>query len=150
MRQPGSQWARFAGGAVAAALWLSLCVWLFAFSYSDSYFRYSHCSRIPVFAAAMIGATAIPVGALLVWRRFKSALGVIVGQVGVSLVALGPLSATSFVLSRIRGDCRLSADDAMGAGIDFLLLVGIAAAFVALLAVASLIRSRRRDRDRSG
>lgn len=150
MKKPGTQWARFAGGAVATALWLSLCVWLFAFSYSDSYFTYSHCSRIPVFAAAMIGAAAIPVGALLVWRRFSSALAVIVGQVGVSLLALGPLSATAFVLSRIRGACHLSADDAMGAGIDFLLLVGIAAVFVVVLAVASLVRSRRRPRDRFG
>ena len=41
---------------------------------ADSYFRYSLCSRVPVFAAAMLGAVLLPAGAFLVWRRFDSVL----------------------------------------------------------------------------
>ena len=113
---------------------------MFAFSYSDSYFKYSQCSRIAVFAAALIGSAAIPAGAILVWRRFNGALSRGIAQVGVSLLALFPLAATSFLLSRIRGACHLSGDDAMGVGINFLLLTGIAAISVAGLAIAAIVR----------
>jgi len=129
-----------AGGILASVLWLALCVWMFAFSYSDSYFKYSHCSRIAVFAAALIGSAAIPAGAILVWRRFNSALSRSLAQAGVSLLALFPLAATSFLLSRIRGACHLSGDDAMGVGINFLLLTGIAAISVVGLAIAAIVR----------
>lgn len=135
--------ARMLGGILASGLWLGFCVWMFAFSYSDSYFKYSHCSRIAVFAAALIGSAAIPGGAILVWRRFNGILVRVVAQLGVSLLSLFLLAATSFLLSRIRGACHLSGDDAMGAGINFLLLTAIATIAVAGMAIGAIVRSKR-------
>jgi hypothetical protein len=137
---------RAAAAVLALTAWLSFCVWMFAFSYSDSYFKYSQCSRIPLFAAAMVGAAVIPVGAFLVFRRLGSALGAILAQVVVSALGLAPLAATSFLLSRMRGPCRLSGDDSMGVGINFLLLCGIAALSVAAVALAAMVRSANRAR----
>lgn len=137
---------RSVGSILAGTLWLMFCAWMFAFSYSDSYFEYNRCSRIPVFAAAMIGSAAIPVGAFLVLRRFNGVFGAIVGQIGVSGLSLVPLAATTFLLSRLPGACHLSADDAMGAGIDFLLLAVIAVFSVAATALAATVRSRRQRR----
>jgi len=144
------RWKWVTGAIVAGTLWVSFCVWMFAFSYSDSYFEYSHCSRIPVFAAAMLGSAALPVGAFAVLHRFPSALGVIIGQLGVSALSLVPLAATNFVLSRIPGACHLSGDDAMGAGINFLLLTAIAGISVAGVALAAMVRPRRERRNGSG
>jgi len=134
-------WMWTVAGLLGGSLWLSFCAWMFAFSYSDSYFKYSPCSWIAVFAAALIGSTAIPLGAILVWRRFNSALGRIIGQVAVAILAQLPLAATSFLLARIPGACHLSGDDAMGAGIDLLLLTGIAAFSVVGLAMAAMVRA---------
>lgn len=142
----GGRRARCAIWTLVGAGWLMSWVWLFAFSYSDSYFLYSLCSRAPVFAAAMLGAAVIPVGAFLVWRRFHSVSGVIIGQVGVSFVSVVPLAATAGLLARVPGPCHLSGDDAMGAGIDFIMLSGAAAASIAVLAIARVVRSLARRR----
>jgi len=142
----GSGGRRVVVGILVGVLWLGFCVWLFAFSYSNSYFKYADCARIAVFAAAMLGAAVIPAGAFLVLRRLEGALAVILWQAGVSLLGLLPLAVTNFLLSRIRGACRLSGDDSMGAGIDFLLLAAIAALSVAAAGLVAAMRAARRRR----
>ena len=148
--EKGRRQMRMVLGILVGGLWLSFCVWMFAFSYSDSYFSYSHCSRIPVFAAALVGSAAIPSGAILVWRQFNNVVALIIAQVGVSSLALLPLAATTFLLSRVPGPCHLSGDDAIGAGIDFLLLTGIAALSVAGVAIAGILRSSKIRRSAPG
>ena len=133
-------WVRYAITILAAAAWVTSWVWLFAFSYTHSYFNYNLCSRVPVFAAALIGAILVPAGAFLVWRRCVSVPAVVIGQVGVSFVSLLPLAATAGLVSRVSGPCHLSGDDAMGAGIDFLMLSGAAAASIVVLAIAGVVR----------
>jgi hypothetical protein len=124
-------------------LWLALCTLVFAFSYSDSYFSYSPCTRIPVFAAALLGAVAMPASAFLVWRRPGPAWALVLRQAGASLLALLPAVATSFILSRASGACRLSGDDAMGVGINFLLLCALAVLTTVVLGIAAMARERR-------
>jgi hypothetical protein len=125
-------------------LWVALWTWAFAFSYSDSYFRYSPCTRIPVFAAALLGAIAMPASALRLWRRSGPAWALALRQAGASLVALLPVMATSFVLSRAPGACRLSGDDAMGVGIDILVLGALALVTTVVLGLAVAARRSRR------
>ncbi len=91
----------------------------------------------------MLGAMLLPVGAFLVWRRFDSVSGVVIGQVGVSFVSVVPLAVTAGLLARVPGPCHLSGDDAMGAGIDFIMLSVVAAAAIAVLAIAGVVRARR-------
>lgn len=113
-------------GAFALLLWLGFWTWAFSFAYSDSYFAYSRCSRIGVFVAAMIGIVGITAGAWHARRNSRSVAGALLRQVLASLASLGPLALTSFVLSRAPEPCHLSGDDAMGAGINFLLLCVVA------------------------
>jgi hypothetical protein len=129
--------------AVALAVWAAGWVWGFAFSYSNSYFSYDLCSRLPVFGAAMLGAVAIPVGAVFLWRRLASVVALVIGQAGVALASVAPLAGTTFVLSRIPGRCHLSGDDAMGAGINFLLLAATGVVSVGVMGVAAAIRRAR-------
>jgi hypothetical protein len=91
----------------------------------------------------MMGAVIMLAGLALQWRRIRGAIGLFLGQAAVSLVALAPLAATTATLSRVRGPCHLSGDDAMGAGIDFLFLSGIAIAFVVGVTIAGLVRGYR-------
>lgn len=141
-----SRWARIGAGVLAGVLWVALWVWLLAFAYSTSYFEYSLCSRAPVFAAALLASITIPVGALILWRRLDSVSGLVIGQAAVSVLSLLPLGLTSYVLARLSGPCHLSGDDAMGAGIDFILLCGTAAVSVCMLATAAVVRLARRRR----
>ena len=47
-----------------AALWMSFWFWAFSFGFSDSFFAYDRHSRLPPFAAALIGAAGIFASAL--------------------------------------------------------------------------------------
>ena len=127
---------------IAAIAWVAAWSWVFAFSFSGSYFEYNRCSRVPVFAAAMLGVLMIPCGAFILWSRTRTVAALLIGQVCVAGASLAPLAAASFVLARVPGACHLSADDAMGAGIDFLVLAGVAAASVGIAAVAGATRAR--------
>lgn len=60
-------------------------------------------------------------------------------------MCLLPLAAASYLLSHATGPWRLSGDDAMGVGIDFVLLAVLAAASVLGLAAAFLLRSAWRS-----
>lgn len=124
-------------------LWLGFWIWAFSFAYSDSYFAYSRCSRSGVFAAAMIGIVGITAGAWHAGRNSRSVAGALLRQIMASLASLGPLAFTSFVLSRAPESCHLSGDDAMGVGINFLLLCGVASMSVVW---AGVMVWRRRER----
>lgn len=130
-------------------LWVGLWFWAFSFGYSDSYFRYDPWVRLPVLGAAVWGAAALPVAAHLAWRSRRSllrSLAVYGGGVGSALI---PLGLTSFVLSRSRGRWHLQADDAMGAGIDFLILVGLSVAIGVALLVTWVATTAARKRQRA-
>jgi hypothetical protein len=134
---------------IAAAGWIAWTAtwaWLLTFSFSDSYFKYDLCSRGLVFIAAMVGALVLPVGLLRVSRRANSIVGLLVRFGGVVALSLFPLAATSFALSRLPGQCHLSGDDAMGAGIDFILLSGAAMGIGSVATAAGVIRVARRRR----
>jgi hypothetical protein len=65
-------------------------------------------------------------------------------------LALLPAMATSFILSRASGACRLSGDDAMGVGINLLLLCALALLTAVVPGVAVAARERRRRRRQDG
>jgi hypothetical protein len=132
--------------AALLLLWVALWFWAFSFGYSGSFFRYDPWIRLPVLGAAVWGAAALPVAAHLAWRSGPSLLRVLaVYWAGVG-GALIPLGITAFVLSRSPGRWHLQADDAIGAGIDFLILVGLSVAIGVAVLVAWVGRwTLRRD-----
>ena len=142
-RRPGMG-PRIWQSAVAVA-WLGFWFWAFSFAYSDSFFRYDSCSRSSVFAAALFGAAAVPASACRAWRRHRSILRALAAHAAGLVVALLPLALVSHALSRVSGPCHLEADDSMGAGIDFLILVGIAIVSLLVLLVAWIVRVVARE-----
>jgi hypothetical protein len=130
------------------AAWMAFCFWAFGWAYSHSFFAYNRHSRLPVFAAALVGAGGIFVSAAAQWRAQRHILATCLRHaVGVAL-ALCPLVAVSGLLHRAPHPWRPSADDAMGTGIDFLLLVG--AGIASLLLLAGAVTMRRLLRLRHG
>jgi len=127
--------------------WVGFWFWAFSFGYSDSFFEYDPWTRLPLLGAAVWGAATLPVAAHLAWRSRPSLLRALAVYCAGVCGALIPLGFTSFVLSRSRGRWHLQADDAMGAGIDFLILVGLSVAIGVALLVAwvavTVFRKRR-------
>lgn len=132
--------ARRAGLAAALLAWSAFAFWAFSFAFSDNYFRYSLASRLPVFVAAFAAAVAIPCSAAWQWHRARTGratrLWAWLGHVVGCALCLAPFMAVTAVLSRLPSSWRLSADDAMGAGIDFLMLLALAIGSGILLAGA--------------
>lgn len=132
--------ARRAGLAVALVAWSAFAFWVFSFAFSDNYFRYSLASRLPVFVAAFAAAVAIPCSAAWQWHRARAGrttrLRAWLGHAVGSTLCLVPFVAVTSILKRLPSRWRLSADDGMGAGIDFLMLLALAIGFGVLLAVA--------------
>jgi hypothetical protein len=125
--------------ALLFAGWVSFWFWAFSFAYSDGFFLYNRHSRIPIFAAALVAATLIPI----------SAVRSLLTHSAICLIILAALLAVFWALSRAERPWRLEADDAIGAGIDFMLLLGIATLSIAALGVAVSARwHRRKSRDR--
>jgi len=136
----------------ALVAWAVFWFWAFSFAYSDSFFLYDRHARVPTFVAALVTAVLVPVSAAIQWRAVSRGRNAFMafGLHAVSCVAaLSLLPIVSGLLRRAGEPWRLSADDAMGVGIDFLLLLGIAIASGLVLAVALFVRSRARTR-RSG
>lgn len=121
--------------------WLGFWFWVFSFASSDSFFQYNLCSRLPVFAAALFGAAAVPVSAYLAWKRHPSILGAFAVHVAGLVAALSPLALVSYTLSRVSGPCHLEADDAMGTGIGFLILIGMSMVSLLALLLACTVRA---------
>jgi hypothetical protein len=128
------------GLAIALLAWLAFAFWLFSFSYSDGYFRYSLASRLPLFLVAFAVAVAIPCSAAWQWLRVRRArttrLRAWLAHALTCALAFVPFFLVTAVLVRLPSRWRLSADDAMGAGIDFLMLLALAIASGVVLAVA--------------
>jgi len=118
---------------VAGALWLSFWFWAFSLAYSDSFFEYDRHSRLPVLAAALVGAAGIFASTVVQWRSRRSIVARCVRHAFGVAASLCPLLAVSALLRRADPPWRPSADDAMGTGIDFLLLAGAGIASVAVL-----------------
>jgi len=57
-------------------------------------------------------------------------------------LALVPFVLANVFLSRVSGECRISADDAMGAGIDFMALIALELTTLAVLAATCIGRAR--------
>jgi hypothetical protein len=127
-----------------AGIYLAFWFWAFSFAYSSSFFAYNQHSRIPAFIAALAGAALILISVVAQWRSrrglwtacFRHAVGV--------LIALCPLGLTLAVLVRAPEPWRPSADDAMGIGINLMLLAGLGVCSVTGLAVGLWLRNIRR------
>jgi hypothetical protein len=130
--------------ATVSGAWLTFWFWAFSFAYSDSYFEYDPRSRIPVFATALLGAMAVAGSGYFAWTRQPTLLRAL-GLHGCGVaIGLAPLALTSLVLSRAPGRWHLEADDAMGAGIDFSILVGLSLASSVGLVTCWAIRAAAR------
>jgi len=124
-----------------AVVWTVLWFWTFSLAYSRSFFAYDRHSRIPVFVAALMGALGIFASAAWQWRSRRSPWAACLRHVGSVVLSLCPLVATSALLHRAPPPWRPSADDAMGIGIDFLLLVGAGIGTLVALGGALALRS---------
>lgn len=153
VEKPAKVWRAFAiRGILGAGLvaWAAFAFWLFSYSFSSSFFRYNQPSRLPPFIAACLGAIVIPVSGFVQWRRVRrrsaSPLAAALFHVAVSTVALGPLVIVAAILAHAPEPWHPSADDAMGVGIDFLILVGIALTSVIVMSIVlwlEWLRARR-------
>ena len=136
-----------AGLAIALLAWTAFAFWLFSFAFSDGYFRFSLHSRLPVFLAAFAAGVAIPCSAAWQWHRAREGrttrLRAWLGHALGCVLCLAPFVAVTATLSRLPSPWRLSGDDAMGAGIDFLMLVALAIASGVLLAGALVLTRPR-------
>lgn len=135
--------ASVAVGIVLLLSWVGLSFWLFGLNYSSSFFHYNLPSRLPPFIAACLGALALPTSAFWQWSRVRRGARPLRAWFVHSFWAAAsvvPLVAVAAAAMRAPSPWRPSADDAMGTGIDFLLLVGLAVASAALLGLALVIR----------
>lgn len=132
---------------LAALAWTGFAIWLFGFSFSDHYFEYSLPSRLPPFLAALFSALVIPVSGarqfLHVRRTQTTRVQAWFTHAIVTALSILPLMLTSALLSRAPEPWKLSGDDAMGVGIDFLFLSAIAIFSILLLTVALAFTSSR-------
>ena len=141
------------GLAVALLGWAAFVFWTFSYSFSSSFFRYNQPARFAPFLAAWLGAMVFPVSAVHQWLRVlraaTSRLRAWLTHVAVSALALLPLVAVASVLRVLPAPWKPPADDAMGIGIDFLLLQAMGLGWVVLLTLALLLhrywKARRRD-----
>jgi hypothetical protein len=137
-----------AAKAAAFAVWIVLAFWAFSLGSSSSFFAYNLPSRLPPFLAAFAAAVALPVSAHLQWQRVtREKVTPLRGWLVHTAVAAGslvPLPVIAALLARAPRPWHLSGDDAMGVGIDFLLLLAAAGFSSVLLALAFLLaRSER-------
>jgi len=130
-------------GALVA--WSAFWFWAFSLAYSDSFFEYNRYARIPTFLAMLLAAILVPTSAFYWWRRSStSVFWSLFGHVATCLVVLALPAVVAAALARADRPWHLEADDAMGFGIDFLLLLGIAIASLVVLVGAIGVRSYRR------
>lgn len=139
--------------------WAAFAFWLFSFSYSSSFFRWNLAARLGPFLGAWLAAVAFPVAAAWEISRYArgrhGALVAWLRQLGWTVLAFLPFLAVTALQRRLPDPFRLSADDAMGVGIDFLILLVLAGGFLcaesaALAGLAVRRRARLRDEEEAG
>ncbi|MCM2256329.1 MAG: hypothetical protein NDJ94_11730 [Vicinamibacteria bacterium] len=134
---------------VAAGLaWTGCWFWAFSFGFSDSFFEHNRHSRIPPLIAATLAAAGIFTSFVVQWRRSGSIQGAFVRHVAGVVVAMGPFLILPALLRHAPRHWRPSADDAMGIGIDFLVLTALAVASAVVLPAALGLRNAWRARGR--
>lgn len=132
---------------VAAGLgWTGFWFWAFSFGFTDSFFVYNRHSRIPPLIAATLAAAGIFASFIVQWRRSGSILGASLRHVAYVVVAMVPFLLLPALLKYAPRPWRPSADDAMGIGIDFLVLTALAMASAVLLPAALAVRNAWRSR----
>jgi ABC-type xylose transport system permease subunit len=134
------------------ACWAGFWFWAFSFSYSDGFFLYDRYSRIPIFITALIAAILIPVSAIVQWHRYEKSKHSGVQSFWVHTATCFAMVLVFFavfwVLAKAPSPWRLEADDAMGAGIDLVLLVLVAILSIAVFGIALAVkRYRLKSRD---
>jgi hypothetical protein len=129
----------------AFVAWCCFVFWVFSFNYSSSFFHYNVHSRLPPFLAAFSGAVALPLSVHYQWTRirlgYSSPLRAWLFHGVSALACVLPLLAVAGLMVRLPAPWHASADDAMGTGIDFLILVALALASSVLLGLALLVRT---------
>lgn len=126
---------RALASAVVVA-WMAVWFWTFSFAFSDSFFTYNRHSRLPVFAAAWVASGTILWSAWLQWRRRGPILRALLRHAAGAAGSVALLVVVSAVLARAPDPWHPSADDAMGTGIDFLMLSALGVASLVALGVA--------------
>jgi hypothetical protein len=128
-----------------AGIYLAFWFWAFSFAYSSSFFAYNQHSRIPAFIAALAGAALILISFVAQWRSRRGLWNAFLRHAVGVLIALCPLGLTLAILVRAPEPWRPSADDAMGMGINLILLAGLGVCSVTGLAVGLWLRNVRRS-----
>jgi hypothetical protein len=129
--------------------WIVFAVWVFSFSFSSSFFRWNLAARLGPFVGAWLAAVALPVAGAWELAGFtrgrRGALAAWLRHLGWTVLAFVPFLAVTALQRRLPDPFRLSADDAMGVGIDFLILIVLAAGFASAqaAALAGLVARRR-------
>ncbi|HSM15341.1 MAG TPA: hypothetical protein VLA66_14840 [Thermoanaerobaculia bacterium] len=129
--------------------WGAFAFWLFSFAFSSSFFRWNLAARLGPFVGAWLAAVAMPAAGA--WelagyvRGRRGALAAWLRHLGWTVLAFVPFLAVTALQRRLPDPFRLSADDSMGVGIDFLILLVLAAGFVCAesAALAGLVARRR-------
>ena len=130
-------------GTAIAVVWVGFWFWAFSYAYSASFFSYNLCSRLPTFIVSLMAAVAIPASALMQWRRQRrDVLPTVLNHGLATAASLCPLVIVSIVLSRLQGPCHLSGDDAMGVGIDFVMLAILGVVSIGVLTLGLAVRKR--------
>jgi hypothetical protein len=134
---------------VAAAVvgWMAFWFWAFSFAFSDSFFQYNRHSRIPPFLAVWLASGLIPWCAWLQWRARRSLLRTVLYQVAAVGFSLSLPFLVTGTLHHAPEPWHLSGDDAMGVGIDLLILCGLGLTSVAVLGVGLAFRHLARPRE---
>jgi hypothetical protein len=129
--------------------WAGFAFWLFSFSFSSSFFRWNLAARLGPFVGAWLAAVAMPVAGARELAGFargrRGALAAWLRHLGWTVLAFLPFLGVTALERRLPDPFRLSADDAMGTGIDFLILLVLAAGFASAeaAALAGLVARRR-------
>ena len=129
------------------ACWAGFWFWAFSFSYSDGFFLYDRYSRISISLTALIAAIFIPFSAIVQWRWYEkskySGVRSFLVHIATCFVIVSVFFTVFWAFAKAPPPWRLEADDAMGAGIDLMLLVVIAILSIAVFGVALAVKRNR-------
>ena len=125
---------------VTGLAWAGFWFWAFSLAHSGSFFRHNQHSRLPAFLAAWLGACAVGVSGYIQWSRRRSVAVASLGQLLGIAVAVCPFVVVSVILHQAERPWRPEADDALGAGINFVVLCSLALVSVPVVGTAVGVR----------